>query len=78
MAALPGTEWTEERPAAPELATIRHGFTHFTLDLHLAAESEPHGEGWWHPVDRLHEAGLPTLYVKAATAMLARKDALAA
>jgi A/G-specific adenine glycosylase len=60
------------------MTMITHGFTHFTLDLHLAPKSEPQGEGWWHPLDQLHTAGLPTLYVKAATAMLARKEAFAA
>jgi A/G-specific adenine glycosylase len=78
MAALPGSEWSDDAPAAPAIVTIAHGFTHFTLDLHIAARAEPIGEGWWQPIDRLAEAGLPTLYVKAAEAMLARKDALAA
>ena len=27
---------------------------------------EPIGEGWWHPLDKLAEAGLPTLYKRAA------------
>ena len=38
--------------------TVHHGFTHFTLDLHLVARAEPPpGDGWWHPLDRLAEAG---------------------
>ena len=56
----------------------RHGFTHFTLDLHIVPRAEPVGEGWWQPLDRLAEAGLPTLYAKAAEAMLAEGTALAA
>ncbi len=78
MAALPGPEWDEEAPAQPVVATVRHVFTHFTLDLHIASNGQPHGEGWWQPVNRLSEAGLPTLYAKAAEAMLSRKEALAA
>jgi A/G-specific adenine glycosylase len=78
MAALPGPEWSEEPPAAATIAIVSHGFTHFTLDLHVGRRADPIGEGWWQPIDRIAEAGLPTLYVKAAEAMLARKDALAA
>jgi len=78
MAALPGAEWGDEAPVVPAIATVSHGFTHFTLDLHVATSADPVGDGWWHPIDRLAEAGLPTLYTKAAEAMLARKDSLAA
>jgi A/G-specific adenine glycosylase len=78
MAALPGPEWSDKPPSQPAAATISHGFTHFTLDLHIATKADPQGEGWWQPLNRLDEAGLPTLYSKAAQAMLARKDALAA
>jgi A/G-specific adenine glycosylase len=78
MAGLPGPEWGDEPPAAPTIATVTHGFTHFTLDLHVAARTRTIGEGWWQRIDRLAEAGLPTLYVKATEALLARKDALAA
>ena len=78
MAALPGPEWSDDPPARPVAATIRHGFTHFTLDLHIAVRREPDGEGWWQPIDRIREAGLPTLYTKAVEAMLGRRDELAA
>jgi A/G-specific adenine glycosylase len=78
MAALPGPEWGDDLPAQPAAATISHGFTHFTLDLHVTAKCDPQGEGWWQPLDSLAEAGLPTLYAKAAQAMLSRKDAFAA
>lgn len=78
MAALPGTEWSDERPATPPIATIAHGFTHFMLDLHIMTRTEPLGDGWWQPIAALHQAGLPTLYRKAAEAMLARKTDLAA
>ena len=78
MAGLPGPEWSGAPPSGPALATVNHGFTHFTLDLHAVTRAEPVGEGWWHPLDRLHDAGLPTLYKKAVDAILARKESLAA
>jgi A/G-specific adenine glycosylase len=78
MAALPGPEWSETPPEGPAIATVSHGFTHFTLDLHIASRADSIGEGWWQPIDRLAEAGLPTLYARAAQAVLARKDAVAA
>jgi A/G-specific adenine glycosylase len=51
---------------------VAHGFTHFGLDLHVgvyrgnewAALDAVNGE-WW-PVERIEEAGLPTLFAKAA------------
>ena len=81
MAALPGPDWVEERPAANPLAIHRHGFTHFTLDLLVVPKAEPPpGEGWWQPLHRLAEAGLPTLYRRAVEAALAaeREPRLAA
>jgi A/G-specific adenine glycosylase len=78
MAALPGPEWGGTVPNRPALATVTHGFTHFTLDLHIAARAEPIGDGWWQPLSAIAEAGLPTLYMKAVDAMLARKESLAA
>ncbi len=75
MPALPGQEWGETAPSMPVLATVRHGFTHFTLDLHLVAKrSTPSGEGWWQALDQLDAAGLPTLYARAAAAGLALLD----
>lgn len=79
MAALPGPEWTDLAPETATFATVGHGFTHFTLDLHIAARAAPPpGDGWWQPLDRIAEAGLPTLYARAAEAVVARKQALAA
>ena len=46
--------------------------------LHLVPREEPDGEGWWQPLNRLKEAGLPTLYRKAAELALAYHDRLAA
>ncbi|MEO6582436.1 MAG: A/G-specific adenine glycosylase, partial [Sphingomicrobium sp.] len=74
MAALPGPDWTD-RPVplpAPPLACIRHVFTHFALDLSVLPANGADGDGWWHPIDRLDQAGLPTLYRHAARQVLAR------
>jgi A/G-specific adenine glycosylase len=79
MTALPGTEWTDAPASgANAIATVRHVFTHFSLDLAIAPRSEPIGEGWWQPLDWLSEAGLPTLYRKAVEAALASKSRIAA
>jgi len=79
MAALPGTGWTEAS-AAPvnAIATVRHVFTHFSLDLAIVPRAEPAGDGWWQPLDRLDEAGLPTLYRKAVEVALAAEPRIAA
>ena len=78
MPALPGTEWGDEKPVVPMLAMVSHGFTHFTLDLHIMACTKPAGDGWWQPIDQIANAGLPTLYMKAVDAMLAQRKSLAA
>ena len=71
MAALPGSEWTET-PAGREqqLVSVHHVFTHFSLDLAVEVGGEPVDEGWWQPIHRLHEAGLPSLYLKAIEAVV--------
>jgi A/G-specific adenine glycosylase len=79
MACLPGPEWGDAEPTGPRLASVSHGFTHFTLDLHIVAHATPpDGDGWWQPLGRINEAGLPTLYARAVEAVLARKECLAA
>jgi A/G-specific adenine glycosylase len=79
MASLPGPQWGEEETTATSLAVVSQGFTHFTLDLHVASRSAPPaGDGWWQPLDAITEAGLPTLYARAVEAVLSRKEALAA
>ena len=78
MAALPVSEWTSTPPeeAGAVLGRVRHVFTHFALDLAVVAEAEPRGEGWWQPLDRLAEAGLPTLFRRAAEVAVAPARAL--
>jgi A/G-specific adenine glycosylase len=79
MAALPGTEWTAApQPAGRPLAQVRHVFTHFELRLAAVAACEPSGAGWWQPLHSLPAAGLPTLYRRAADAVLGSRRALAA
>jgi A/G-specific adenine glycosylase len=79
MAALPGGEWTETAPDRPNACrTVRHVFTHFSLDLNVVLRAEPEGAGWWQPIDSLAEAGLPALYRKAAETVLASNDRIAA
>lgn len=91
MAALPTTEWSGQPPdpgvGAPARArwkacgAIRHVFTHFTLELEVWSGvldgPEPQG-GWWEPLAAIPDAGLPSLFVKAArqaqTPSLARKS----
>ncbi|MFC3102255.1 A/G-specific adenine glycosylase [Altererythrobacter lauratis] len=55
---------------------VRHTFSHFDLELGVAIYAEDaiielSGGEWW-PVERLDEAGLPTLFAKAAQLVLAR------
>ena len=76
MAALPGPEWSAQALAGPVLASVAHGFTHFTLDLAIVARAMPDGDGWWQPLDRIGDAGLPTLYRRAIEAVLARRSML--
>ncbi|MDE2406185.1 MAG: NUDIX domain-containing protein, partial [Sphingomonadales bacterium] len=78
MRALPDDGWTARRDGdgvAPvpgdgrSAGTVRHVFTHAELLLDVivcAAGGEPAGDGEWWPLARLDEAGLPTLFARAA------------
>ena len=62
---------TDAAPAeAPwqDAGSVDHVFTHFALTIRLlcAEAPTPGGKGTWWPVERLGEAGLPTLYAKLA------------
>ena len=82
MRALPDDGWSAQAdgsgvpplPGAWEAAgAVRHVFTHATLDLTVlcyAGADAPGGDGEWWPLDRLDEAGLPTLYARAAQRVL--------
>ena len=81
MRALPDDSWSarSDGSQAPPLegpwraaGQVKHSFTHFDLDLQLMLYS---GSGWaslagdageWWPLDRLEEAGLPSVFAKAA------------
>ena len=76
MAALPGDEWGAAGLPTRAIATVAHGFTHFTLDLAIVARAESAGEGWWQPIETIAEAGLPTLYRNAIAAVLSRRSEL--
>lgn len=78
MAALPGSNWTDAPTGTGEaLATVRHVFTHFSLDLAVERRPEPPAEGWWQPIASLAKAGLPSLYLKAARETLRRRRSIA-
>ncbi len=80
MTEIPSTPWRAEpwsfaeavqfAPAAyPWLTlsgTVRHGFTHFRLELAVLA-GEGNAEGLWSRVDQLGEHALPTLMKKLAS-----------
>ena len=83
MIALPSGPWIEDDPGLSQapaadswhlIGTIRHVFTHFALDAAVyrsEAETDHEGGIWW-PIARIDEAGLPTLFAKAAS--LARRN----
>jgi A/G-specific adenine glycosylase len=77
MRALPTGPWADTPPGlaeAPMVARwhmldmkVSHGFTHFDLDVALAAATvSGHAEGEWWPIADLDSAGLPTVFAKAA------------
>lgn len=79
MRALPSCAWQAEEESPPiagdwrDLGDVGHVFTHFSLTLGVAglaldARAELSLEGEWWPIDRLADAGLPTLFAKAAKA----------
>ena len=71
MRALPDDGWNARGDGSgvgkdAVLGMVRHGFTHFDLELEVVAGSKAVGEGEWWLIERLEEAGLPTLFAKAA------------
>ena len=81
MLALPSGDWSgnagpgeaepgEGAPGAAdwkEAGAVEHVFTHFALKLRLlCAEASRRCDGIWWPIDRLEDAGLPTVFAKAA------------
>ncbi len=78
MPALPGSDWTDVPGTERGLAEVRHGFTHFELRLTVVEGGKAHSAGWWHPIDSLHDIGLPTLYRRAVDAVRAQRKSIAA
>ena len=86
MRALPGDGWTAQadgdtqQPLSGEwrdCGAVRHTFTHAHLTLHVRALVDPvrageFGGEWW-SLDKLDDAGLPTLFAKAARLALAAR-----
>ncbi len=67
MRALPSDRAPADA-AWEDAGSVGHVFTHFALDMRLlcARAPERRAEGIWWPIERLSEAGLPTLYAKLA------------
>ncbi len=78
MRALPDDGWSAQGDGSGEapmpgewrsMGAVRHGFTHARLTLELAgheAGADPPGEGAWWPIAQIEDAGLATLFLKAA------------
>lgn len=71
MRALPGGEWGDAMPPAAAdtviLGEVEHIFTHFALTLAVDRAPLPvDTDGEWWPIARIDDAGLPTLYRRAA------------
>ncbi|NJM51182.1 MAG: A/G-specific adenine glycosylase [Sphingomonadales bacterium] len=85
MRALPDDRWTarQDGDGEPPFAAhwtlsnkiVQHSFTHFTLQMRIAVAEGPreaeYGEYW--PMNSLDKAGLPTLFSKAVSAILAER-----
>jgi A/G-specific adenine glycosylase len=85
MRALPDDGWSARADGSGDAplpgswcagGVVRHGFSHFDLELGLAIYAgdrwaEITGEGEWWPVATIEDAGLPTLFAKAARLALA-------
>ncbi len=69
MRALPGGGWdgTDCPETGQSIGSVMHGFTHFhlTLAVHKSSCTTQLGGEWW-PIDAIEQAGLPTVFAKAA------------
>ncbi|MBX3561208.1 MAG: A/G-specific adenine glycosylase [Sphingomonas sp.] len=68
-----------EAPPMPadwcEAGSVDHVFTHFALNMKLlCARAERRDDGLWWPVERIGEAGLPTLFAKLAARGVAWRE----
>ena len=89
MRALPDDGWSAagdgsgDPPVAgawEEVGAVRHTFTHFVIELSVLrlerAQEAALTQGEWWPVERIDEAGLPTLFAKAARLAIAARERL--
>lgn len=83
MRALPSGPWTDSDPGLADAPTaanwvavgrVAHVFTHFALDLRVVVASGRGVEGEWWPIPRIDDAGLPTLFAKAAALAQSRDE----
>lgn len=87
MRALPSSDWGDTPDASPPVAAqwvsldrpVDHVFTHFSLALcvhvaHVPQECAPPGGGEWWPLSQIEEAGLPTLFRRAAQAAMKESE----
>ncbi|MCA1749449.1 MAG: A/G-specific adenine glycosylase [Parasphingopyxis sp.] len=89
MRALPCDDWCAARSgeaAAPVEAdwaacgTVSHVFTHFALELDVHSArllTRPAIDGEWWKIEEIGEAGLPTLFAKAAALARVRQEEMA-
>jgi len=78
MRALPDDGWSARGDGSGDpphegdwkpAGMVTHTFTHFTVELSVLVHTnspQPVGEGEWWPLEKLEDAGLPTLFAKAA------------
>ena len=83
MRALPDDGWSARADGSREAplsgvwesaGLVRHTFTHFALELSVLrqnAAAGPQGAGEWWPIAEIENAGLPTLFAKAARLVIA-------
>lgn len=85
MRALPSGPWSEDDPGLAEAPAearwsdagmVSHVFTHFALELRVmtATHSAMMQDGEWWPIAGIEEAGLPTLFAKAASRAIAARE----
>ncbi|WP_068080481.1 A/G-specific adenine glycosylase [Novosphingobium rosa] len=86
MRALPEDGWTarvdgSRQPpfvaAWRDLGAVTHVFTHFSLTMTVqgaTAHQPPEGPGEWWPLARIDEAGLPTVFARAAARAMAGSE----
>lgn len=84
MRALPDDDWSARGDGHGDApvsgawkgaGVVRHSFTHFDIELgvaiHAGDDARPDGDGEWWPLSAIEDAGLPTLFAKAARLVLA-------